>query len=231
MSTNWGTRHRDRFLGPERAARVSPLRSALDRGIRFGGHSDWWVTPVDPLFNVHVAANRRTREGDVLGSEFTITSEQALRAMTLDAAWLGFEETSKGSLEVGKLGDLVVLSDDPLGVAPEAIDDINIDYAVIGGRVVYDRAVDGGSRRDERRFARPSAGGGFHHGVRPMRPSSTRSLVEHASVAQNSGLTRRSERRSRASRQVRGRSRRGRPLRRQSRKPRWQSVIVSSGYP
>ena len=146
----WGTRHRDRFLGPERAARVSPLRSALDRGIRFGGHSDWWVTPVDPLFNVHVAANRRTREGDVLGSEFTITSEQALRAMTLDAAWLGFEETSKGSLEVGKLGDLVVLSDDPLGVAPEAIDDINIDYAVIGGRVVYDRAVDGGSRRDER---------------------------------------------------------------------------------
>ncbi len=146
----WGMRHRDRFLGPERGARISPLRSALDRGIHFGGHSDWWVTSVDPLFNVHVAANRRTREGEVLGAEFTITAEQGLHAMTLDSAWLGFEESSKGSLEAGKLGDLVVLSDDPLGVAPEAIDDIEVDYTVIGGRIVYDRAVEGGSRRDER---------------------------------------------------------------------------------
>jgi predicted amidohydrolase YtcJ len=146
----WGQRHRDRFLGPERGERISPLRSALARGIHFGGHSDWWVTPVDPLFNVHVAVNRRTREGDKLGPDFTITPEQALHAMTLDSAWLGFEERLKGSIEVGKLGDLVVLSDDPLTVPPEAIDDLEVDYTVIGGEVVYHRSLEGGSRRDER---------------------------------------------------------------------------------
>lgn len=146
----WGARHRDRFLGPERGARISPLRSAQDRGIKFVGHSDWSVTPVDPLFNVHVAVNRETREGDVLGPEQRIDAESALRMMTIDGAHLAFEEDEKGTITPGKLGDLVLLSDDPLAVDGSAIDDIEVDATIIGGRVVYDREQDGGSRRDER---------------------------------------------------------------------------------
>ena len=146
----WGARHRDRFLGPERGARISPLRSAQDRGIRFVGHSDWWVTPVDPLFNVHVAVNRETREGDVLGPDERIDAESALRMMTIDGAALAFEEDDKGTIAPGKLGDLVLLSDDPLAVDPASIDDIEVDATIIGGRIAYDREQDGGSRRDER---------------------------------------------------------------------------------
>ncbi len=151
----WGDRHRDLFLGPDRGPRISPLKSALDRGIKFGGHSDWFVTPVDPLLNVHTAVNRLTREGNVLGSEFCITPEQALRSMTIDAAYLAFEENLKGSVEPGKLGDVVVLSDDPLGVDPTRIDDIEVDMTIIGGNVEYDRAADGGSRKDERNSRDP----------------------------------------------------------------------------
>ena len=146
----WGARHRDRFLGPDRGARISPLRSAQDRGIRFVGHSDWWVTPVDPLFNVHVAVNRETREGDVLGHDQRIDAESALRMMTIDGAHLAFEEADKGTITPGKLGDLVLLSDDPLAVAPAAIDTIEVDATIIGGAIVYDREQDAGSRRDER---------------------------------------------------------------------------------
>ena len=146
----WGTRHRDRFLGPDRGTRISPLRSAQDRGIVFVGHSDWHVTPVDPLFNVHVAVNRETREGEVLGPEQRIDAEAALRMMTIEGARLAFEEHDKGTISPGKLGDLVLLSDDPLAVDAAAIDDIEIDATIVGGRVVYDRARDGGSRRDER---------------------------------------------------------------------------------
>jgi hypothetical protein len=151
----WGDRHRDRFLGPNRGERISPLKGALDRGILFGCHSDWWVTPVDPLFNIHVAVNRQTRGGEKLGSEFVIDPEAALRSMTLDAAALGFEEKIKGSLSVGKLGDLVVLSDDPLAINPANIDQIEIEQTVINGEIVYDREIEGGSRKDERNARNP----------------------------------------------------------------------------
>ncbi len=152
---HWGDRHRDLFLGPERGPRISPLKSALDRGIKFGGHSDWFVTPVDPMLNVHTAANRLTRDGNELGPEFCLSPEESLRSMTIDAAYLAFEEDDKGSIEPGKLGDLVALSGDPLGVDPRRIDDIEVDATIIGGRVRYDRAVDGGSRKDERNARDP----------------------------------------------------------------------------
>jgi predicted amidohydrolase YtcJ len=87
----WGDRHRDIFLGPERAARISPLRSSLDRGIRFTLHNDTPVTPVDPMLLVWAAVNRMTRNGQVLGPAERINVEQALRAVTIDAAWQNFE--------------------------------------------------------------------------------------------------------------------------------------------
>jgi len=134
---HWGDRHRDVFLGPERAARIDPLASAARRGMRFGLHNDSPVTPIEPLLSVGTAVARLTSGGRVLGPEQAITVEQALRSMTLDAAYLAFEEDRKGTLTEGKLGDAVVLESDPHEVAPEEIKDIPVAMTIVGGEVAY----------------------------------------------------------------------------------------------
>lgn len=133
----WGDRHAGIFLGPERAARISPLASAVKRQLKFTVHDDTPVTPVNPLQLVWVAVNRTTTGGTVLGPEQRITPEQALRAVTSDAAWQNFEESIKGTLEPGKLADFVVLEQNPLTVDPATIRDIPILETVVGGRSVY----------------------------------------------------------------------------------------------
>jgi predicted amidohydrolase YtcJ len=133
----WGDRHRDIFLGPERGTRISPLKSALKRGIRFSIHSDCPVTPVSPLFCVFAAANRLTSSGKLLGPEYRLTPEEALRAVTIDAAWQTFEEDIKGTIEVGKLADFTILDQNPLKIAPEQIRNIKVKEVIIGGRQVY----------------------------------------------------------------------------------------------
>jgi len=135
----WGDRHKNIFLGPDRAKRISPLRSALKRGIKFSLHSDCPVTPVSPLFCVFAAVNRLTRNGETLGPEFRLTPEEALRAVTLDAAWQTFDERIKGSIEVGKLADFTILAENPLAVSPERIKDIQVAEVIIGGQSVYKR--------------------------------------------------------------------------------------------
>lgn len=133
----WGDRHRDIFQGPERAARTSALRTALDHGLRITSHEDTPVSPVNPLHSMWVAVNRVTRSGAVLGAEQRITPLEAMRLYTSDAAWQNFEETIKGSIEPGKLADFVILSDDPLTVDPMAIRDIRVLETIVGGRTVY----------------------------------------------------------------------------------------------
>ncbi|WP_409180635.1 amidohydrolase [Amycolatopsis sp. VS8301801F10] len=144
----WGDRHRDVFLGPERARRISPLASARSRGIRFGLHSDTPVTPVPPLEGIWCAVARQTSSGQLLGPEQAIDVEAALRGYTIDAAYLAGEEEIKGSLEVGKLADLIVLSEDPTTVDPSRIRDLTVDATVIGGQLVWQRdpAETGGVR-------------------------------------------------------------------------------------
>jgi predicted amidohydrolase YtcJ len=134
----WGDRHRDIFMGPERAARLSPLKSAVDRGIRFTVHDDTPVTPVKPIQLVWDAVNRITTSGKVLGPAQRISPYEALRSVTIDAAWQNFEEDIKGSIEVGKLADFVVLEENPLTVDPEHIRDIRVLATVVGGETVYD---------------------------------------------------------------------------------------------
>ena len=134
----WGDRHRDIFMGPERAARLSPLKSAVDRGIRFTVHDDTPVTPVNPIQLVWDAVNRITTSGKVLGPAQRITPYQALRAVTIDAAWQNFEEDIKGSIEVGKLADFVVLEENPLTVDPEHIRDIRVLATIVGGKTIFD---------------------------------------------------------------------------------------------
>ncbi len=135
----WGDRHKNIFLGPDRAKRISPLKSALQRGIKFSLHSDCPVTPVAPLFCVFAAVNRLTRAGEVLGPDFRLTPEDALRAVTIDAAWQTFDEKVKGSIEAGKLADFTILDEDPLAVSPERIKDIPVAEVVVGGKSVYRR--------------------------------------------------------------------------------------------
>ncbi|MBW2305411.1 MAG: amidohydrolase [Deltaproteobacteria bacterium] len=134
----WGDRHVNLFLGEQRARHIDPLASALKKGVIFGLHSDCPVTPVNPLFGIWAAVNRRTRDGHILGPEQRISALDALRAFTINAAYLGFEEKEKGSLEAGKLADMAVLSDDPTSVDPRKIREIVVEKTIIGGQVVYD---------------------------------------------------------------------------------------------
>jgi predicted amidohydrolase YtcJ len=134
---HWGDRHRDIFLGPERAGRIDPLASAARRGMRFGLHNDSPVTPISPLLSVGTAVSRLTSGGKVLGGEQAITVDQALRSMTLDAAYLAFEEDRKGTLVEGKLGDVVVLENDPYEVAPEEIRSIPVAMTIVGGEIAH----------------------------------------------------------------------------------------------
>ena len=133
----WGDRHYEMFLGQDRAKRISPLRSALKRGILFSNHNDTFVTPIDPLLSVWSAVNRITSSGQVLGEEYTISVMDALRSVTSWAAYQACEETSKGSLEPGKLADMVVLGDNPLAVDKKAIRDIPVLATIVGNELVY----------------------------------------------------------------------------------------------
>ncbi len=133
----WGDRHRDIFMGPERAARISPLRTTTDHGIRWTIHQDTPVTPIDPLHSVWVAVNRVTTGGEVLGPEERVTALEGMRAITSWAAWQNHVEDERGSIEAGKLADFVVLSENPLTVPPMEISDIEVLATFIGGEEVY----------------------------------------------------------------------------------------------
>ncbi|HEX4219192.1 MAG TPA: amidohydrolase [Acidimicrobiales bacterium] len=132
----WGDFHARRTLGPDRVRHMNPLAGAQRHGVRFSLHSDSWVTPIDPLHMVWTAAARKTSSGAVLGPDECITVTDALRAVTADAAFLLREETEKGSIEVGKLADLVVLSEEPSDDDVDALLGIEVVATVLAGRVV-----------------------------------------------------------------------------------------------
>lgn len=136
----WGDRHEAIFLGPERAHRISPLKSASDRGIRFTIHNDSPVTPTKSLFSVWSAVNRLSRSGQCMGEAQRIGLKLAFRAITIDAAWQNFEEDVKGSIEVGKLADFVVLESDPFAGDILAVKDIDVMETIVGGKTVYRKA-------------------------------------------------------------------------------------------
>lgn len=135
----WGDRHESIFLGTERANRIDPLNTALKHGLPFCLHSDLPVTPVNPLFSIHCAVNRRTKNGNVLGPEERVAPAQGLKAYTVNAACCSFEERSKGVIGPGKLADFAVLSDNPLSVPHESIKDIEVMMTYLGGNLVFER--------------------------------------------------------------------------------------------
>ena len=135
----WGDRHWDIFMGPERAARMSPTASAVDRGLVYTLHADTPVVPMEPLRVVWSAVNRISSGGRVIGEAQRISVIEALKGITLYAAYQAFEEKDKGTIEVGKLADLVVLDRNPLDVPPLDLDDLTVIRTIVGGRTVYRR--------------------------------------------------------------------------------------------
>lgn len=136
----WGDWHRDSVLGPERGSRISPTRTTKDRGMHFTVHNDTPIVPSDMIRLLWATTNRRTRSGQELGPEHALTVEEALVAMTLDAAYQSFEESEKGSIEVGKLADLVVLSRDPREGPVQGLLDLEVLATLSHGRWVHDSA-------------------------------------------------------------------------------------------
>ncbi|MEH6581518.1 MAG: amidohydrolase [Halioglobus sp.] len=135
----WGDWHRDSVFGVERASRISPLRSSKDKGLRYTVHNDTPVVPPDMMRLLWSAVTRVTRSGVVLGADQRATVMEGIKAMTLDAAYQYFEEGSKGSIEVGKRADFVVLAENPLTVDPMAIKDILVLETIKDGATVFSR--------------------------------------------------------------------------------------------
>lgn len=135
----WGDWYRHQIFGEFRARRISPLKSADENGVRYSLHSDSPVTAMRPMQMLWSATNRRTLSGYELGPDEIIDRQRALRALTIDAAWQSFLEHDRGSLEAGKLADLIVLSENPLTAAD--VRRIDVEQVWIGGSRVYTKAA------------------------------------------------------------------------------------------
>lgn len=110
----WGKAFQDRIFGPERARFYDPCASAIAAGLKISLHSDWNVTPIEPLRYVEDAVTRVMNEGgDVFNPQERIPVDAALRAVTIDAAWHCHMDDKAGSLEAGKFADLAILEQDP----------------------------------------------------------------------------------------------------------------------
>ena len=127
------------YWGPARAARTTPMRAFLDQGFVVAGGTDSAVVPYPPLWVIYHFVTRDTISGGVLGADQKITRKEALQVETINNAYLTFEEQIKGSIEPGKLADLVVLPEDILTVADKGIERMRVSMTMVGGTVVYRR--------------------------------------------------------------------------------------------
>ena len=125
--------------GTARIAYMAPYRSAIDMGISVSGHSDWPVSSAEPMLRIYDMVNRKSWEGIVFGPNQKVTPEEAIRVWTMGGAYASCEEVPKGSIEVGKLADVVMLTADPTEVDPHMIKDIQAEMTIIGGKIVYSR--------------------------------------------------------------------------------------------
>ncbi len=134
----WGDTHIENF-GFERASQISPTKSALEEGIRFTFHQDTPVVAPDMLHTVWCAVNRKTKAGVLLGGNQRISVLEALRAVTIHAAYQYGEERTKGSIAPGKRADFVILNKNPLTVAEEALKELRILRTYHAGNCIYEK--------------------------------------------------------------------------------------------
>ena len=131
----WGDQHLALTMGPDRAMRMDACGTAKRLGVPFTIHSDAPVTPLSPLFTAWCAVNRQTASGRVLGANECIDVNDALRAVTLGAAFTLHLDHLVGSIEPGKYADFAVLDEDPTGVPVEMLKDVPVWGTVMGGAV------------------------------------------------------------------------------------------------
>jgi len=132
----------ERVIGPERSKTTYAFRSLMDAGARVAFGSDWYVAPPTPLEGIYAAVTRRTLDDRNPGGwvpEQRVGVEDALRAYTSAGAFASFEEGEKGTLEPGRLADLVLIDQDLTRVAPETLRDAKVMLTVVGGQVIFER--------------------------------------------------------------------------------------------
>jgi predicted amidohydrolase YtcJ len=125
--------------GRDQAQYISPVRDAIDKGLHPTNHTDFYVAPLDQMFMLWSAVNRISRAGAEVGPDQRVTPLEGLKAMTIWAAEQYGEQDSKGTLEPGKLADLVILDRNPLEIEPMAIKDIRVVETIKEGKTIYAR--------------------------------------------------------------------------------------------
>ena len=133
----WGDWHCDHTVGPELCQNISPTGWARERGMIFTTHHDAPVALPNSMRVLDATVTRRSRSGRIVGEDQRVDSYTALRAMTIWPAFQIFEEDRKGSIEVGKLADFVILSDNPLEVDPNTLADLNVVETIKEGTTVW----------------------------------------------------------------------------------------------
>jgi predicted amidohydrolase YtcJ len=133
----WGEVVEDHLFGADRAAHYMPAGTAASNGMRISLHADTPMTDASALGMMQTAVTRKTLSGRVIGQGERLTVKQALRAVTIDAAYQLFMEDSIGSLCEGKLADFVVLDRNPLDVPADELHNIRISETWLAGQKVY----------------------------------------------------------------------------------------------
>lgn len=123
--------------GEEAMRYMWPHRTLIDRGIHAPGHSDASICTPNPWYGIYGMVTRKTSSGQTLYAAEAVTPMEAIRAYSIDGAYAAWEETIKGSVEEGKLADLIVVDRDPLSIDPEDLRNVKTLMTIVGGRVAY----------------------------------------------------------------------------------------------
>lgn len=137
----------EKRIGKKRLKDTYPFRSFMDAGVKVCFGSDWSVAPLNPILGIYAAVTRATLDGTNPGGwipEQKLSVEEAIKCYTINNAYASFEENIKGSIEAGKLADLVVLSEDILSIPLEKIKDVKVDMTVFDGEIIYERTKQAG---------------------------------------------------------------------------------------
>jgi len=132
----------EKRIGPQRIKYTYPFKSFLDAGVKLCFGTDWYVAPLNPLLGIYAAVTRRTlddKNPDGWIPEQKISVEDAIKCYTINSAYASFEENIKGSIEVGKLADLILLSDDILTIDPIKIKDVKVEMTMFDGKIIYNK--------------------------------------------------------------------------------------------
>jgi len=133
-----GDQYAENF-GPERVRWLHPHKTMKEMGIIAGGNSDCPVTFYSPFIQMYAAVTRKSSSGQVIGPEEAISVMDTIRVYTWNGAYLGKDEDKLGSLEPGKLADLIVLDRDILSIPHEEIKDIKVLTTIVDGKIVYEK--------------------------------------------------------------------------------------------